>query len=189
MQNDIMLVKPMAKKLTKQNNLSLIESLELNGLQARLVYDHITGNDASHIYSRWLELMSPYKKYEKLYDVRSGWTIFRVMAYNGCFGENYNEQGFEMFVNDCDDTGKLYLICAADFKTVKIFEIRPAAKFCEKYIGEIHGCRNLVSWLGFKKLNTELSNSFFYEKFIWNPKKNKCFYAECDYGIQSWYFG
>lgn len=29
----------------------------------------------------------------------------------------------------------------------------------------------------------------FYNNFIWNPKKNKCFYAECDCGIQSWYFG
>lgn len=70
-----------------------------------------------------------------------------------------------------------------------IFEIRPAAEFCERFIGEIHGYRNFVRWLGFKKLNTELSNSFFYNNFIWNPKKNKCFYAECDCGIQSWYFG
>jgi len=161
------------------------------GLEIDIVYQCLTGTDLKNIRESWLDFILPYKNSPKkdLKGIASDFPFNRI-AYGGGFGEDLSDKGIERLTDDCDGTGKLYLIDSVDFESVSvIYEVLSAARFCEKCIVKLPRPDGRGVYPAFGK-NGETHNFYdLYGMFIWNRKKNKCLFSDLDFGTHTWYFG
>lgn len=110
----------------------------------------------------------------------------------GGLGKNLGCKGFEFFSNDCDETGKIYVIGiggSSAFKEVEaVFEIKPASLFAKTCIGQKpYLAYSGTHWDFYNE--SEKANVDFYYCALWNKKEEKVLFADWDMGTSTWYFG
>lgn len=161
------------------------------GLETDIVYLFDRTIDKHGIYDKWLEFMSDYCHKEK---IKNPHLPVREIGWNGGLGTTWTFEGFEQFVNDCDETGKIYIISLMSAQSsykepCVIFEVRPAALFAKTCIGQApYTYTPRGTHYDFYN-ESERKIIDLYYACIWNKKIGKVLFADWDMGMRSWYFG
>lgn len=173
----------------REQFMNLFEWLRAHGMEVNIVYTFYGETDANGIYDKWLEFMSDYCNKHKINNPNL--PLLKI-GYDGGLGENLICKGFELFRNDCDETGKIYLVSIGHgvaYKDVEfIFEIKPAALFAKICIGQKpYQAYSGTHW-DFYNENEKVDIDLYYCA-LWNRKKGKALFADWDMGTSTWYFG
>lgn len=159
------------------------------GMEVNIVYTFYGETDTNGIYGKWLEFMSDYCRKRKISNPNL--PLLKIGC-DGGLGENLICKGFELFRNDCDETGKIYVIdigCGVAYPDVEvIFEIKPAVLFAKTCIGQKpFQAYSGTHWDFYNE--SEKCDVDLYYCALWNRKKGKVLFADWDTGTSTWYFG
>lgn len=173
----------------REHFMSLAEWLRSHGLEVNIVYTFYGETDTNGIYDKWLEFMSDYC-YK--YKINNPNLPLLKIGYCGELGDNLICKGFELFRNDCDETGKIYVIGIGhdtNYKDVEIIlEIKPAALFAKTCIGQKPYQAYSGTHRDFYNESAKTDIDLYYCA-LWNRKKGKVLFADWDMGTSTWYFG
>lgn len=175
---------------------SFAEWLRFYGMEVNIVYTFYGETDTGGIYDKWLEFMSDYCRKAKIQN--SNLPLLKI-GYDGGLGENLICEGFELFRNDCDETGKIYVIGIGRGSAYKdaevILEVKPAALFAKTCIGQKPFQAYSGTKFGYSGTHWDFYNESektdvdLYYCALWNRKKGKVLFADWDMGTSTWYFG
>lgn len=165
--------------------------LHNHGLETDIVYLFDGEIDKHGIYDKWLEFMSNYCHKAKITNTN---LPVREIGWNGGLGTTWFFEGFEKFINDCDETGKIYIVALIGAncsykKPPVIFEVRPAALFARTCIGQKSWRLSQETHFDFYNEEEKTDVDLLWYACIWNKKIGKVLFADWDMGIRSWYFG
>lgn len=165
--------------------------LRKHGLDAEIVYIFDGETDKRGIYGKWLAFMADYCHKT---DINKQNLPVREIGWSGGLGTTWTFEGFERFVTDCDETGKIYIValCSpqASYKeAVAIYEVRSAALFARTCIGQKPFRLSQGTHFDFYNEEEKADVGFLWYACIWNKKRGKVLFADWDMGIRSWYFG
>lgn len=173
----------------REQFMSLAEWLRSHGLDVNIVYTFYGETDTNGIYDKWLKYMSDYCFNHKINNPNL--PLLKI-GYGGGLGDNLICKGFELFRNDCDKTGKIYVIGIghdSNYKGVEvILEIKPAALFAKTCIGKKPFQAYSGTHWDFYNENAKTDIDLYYCA-LWNRKKGKVLFADWDMGTSTWYFG
>lgn len=177
------------REIRRERFVSFAEWLRSHGMEVNIVYTFYGETDTNGIYGKWLEFMSDYCYSRKINNPNL--PLLKI-GYSGGLGDDLICKGFELFRNDCDATGKIYVIGIghdATYKEVEvIFEIKPAALFAKACIGQKPYQAYSGTHLDFYSENEKVDVDLYYCA-LWNRKKGKVLFADWDMGTSTWYFG
>ncbi len=169
--------------------LAFAEWLRNHGMEVNIVYTFYGETDTGGVYAKWLEYMSDYCYKQKINNPN---LPLLNIGYDGGLGEDLVCKGFELFRNDCEETGKIYVLDighGVNFKKVEvIYEIKPAALFAKTCIGQKpYQGYNGTHWDFYNE--SEKVKVDLYYCALWNRKKGRVLFADWDMGTSTWYFG
>lgn len=174
------------KMRVQMNNFA--DWLRSHGLKVNIDYIFYEESDIKGIYGKWLQFMSDYCYKAKIQNANL--PLLKI-GERGGLGEDLGCKGFELFYNDCDETGKIYVIGIGRGKykdSEVIFEVKPAALFARTCIGQKpYQAYRGTHWDFYNE--SEKTDVNLYYCALWNRKKGKVLFADWDMGTSTWYFG